>query len=193
MRVKVVLGYIILVCIIAALIGVLVSTYTGRVPEGDYDAVTSDLLLIQQDLDEAEAELAAALANLTATDAELQQVQAELDDLKDSPVIVDVYFEGHGGIARVKSLKFHKYTGAGGTYYIECELEQAGTLPPLANVVDVELYIQRAFIDSVRWIDVTSSGFTIVKPKIRLDTGSTEFVESITLKFVPAFKTFGTT
>ena len=65
-------------------------------------------------------------------------------------------------------------------------------MPPMVNVVDVELHIGGSFVTSERWIDISSTGYSIVKPRVKLDTGSEEPVESVMIKFVPAFKVFGT-
>jgi len=192
MRAGSIFGYIVLLCIIGALAGLVVSNYSDRVPREEYDTVSNGLTQVSQELEQAQEALAEAQANLTAVEAELYEVKAELDDFKSSPVIVEVHLRGHSGIASIESLKLAKYSGEGGTYYVDCDLEQTGNLPPMVNVVDVELHIGGSFITSERWIDVTSTGYTVVKPGVKLDTGSKEPVDSITLKFVPAFKVFGT-
>jgi len=191
MRAGSVFGYIVLLCIIGALAGLVVSGYSDRVPQDEYDTVSNDLAQVRQELENQQEALAAAQANLTAAEAELEELQAELDDIKYNPVIVEVRLTGHSGIASVESLKFARYSGEGGTYYVDCDLEQTGKLPPMVNVVDVELHIGGSFITSERWIDISSTGYTVVKPGVKLDTGSEEPVDSIMLKFVPAFKVFG--
>ena len=126
------------------------------------------------------------------TEEMLTGVQAELDAIKANPPVLEVDFIDIGEITRLTNLKLTREASEGSTYVVECQLELIDELPGLVNVVDVELYIDYRFIDSDRWIDVSSTGFVITKSNIRIDTGLDDFVESITLKIIPAFKVYGT-
>ena len=79
MRAGSVFGYIVLLCIIGALAGLVVSGYSDRVPQDEYDTVSNDLAQVRQELENQQEALAAAQANLTAAEAELEELQAELD------------------------------------------------------------------------------------------------------------------
>jgi len=174
-----------LACIVFVLISLVAASCTTGVSQEEYDRVSSELARTQE-------ELATAKGNLSETEAMLAQAQSELDALRAAPAILEMVFVDRAGIARLTSLKVTKEASEEGTWVVECRLEQTGPLPTMVNVVDVELYIERRFVDSERWIDITSTGFVITKPSIRLDTGIVSFVESIELRVVPAFKVFGT-
>ena len=174
-----------LACIVFVSISLVAASCTTGVSKEEYDRVSSELAQTQE-------ELATTKGNLSETQAMLAQAQSELDALKTTPAILEVVFVDRGGIARLITLKVIKEASDEGTWVVECQMEQTGPLPTLVNVVDVELYIEDRFIDSERWIDISSTGFIVTKPSIRLDTGTDEFVESIELRVVPAFKVFGT-
>ena len=173
-----------LACIVFVLISLVAASCTTGVSQEEYDSRISELAQTQE-------ELATTKGNLSETEAMLAQAQLELEALRLTPATLEVVFVDRGGIARLTFLKVTKEAPED-TWVVECQLEQTGELPTLVNVVDVELYIEDRFIDSERWIDVSSSGFAVTKPSIRLDTGTGEFVESIELRIVPAFKVFGT-
>jgi len=180
-----------LACIVFVLISLVAASCTTGVSQKEYDEVSSELAQTEEELAAAKGNLSEIQAKLSQTEAMLAQSQLELEALRLAPATLEVVFVDRGGIGRLVSLKVTKET-AEGNWVVECHLEQTGPLPTLVNVVDVELYIEDRFIDSERWIDVSSSGFAVTKPSIRLDTGTGEFVESIELRVVPAFKVFGT-
>lgn len=182
----------ILTCTMFLLISLVAVSCTTGVSQEDYDKISSDLAHAQAELAEAEASLAETQATLSETKEMLTEVQAELDAIKANPPVLEVDFIDIGEITRLSNLKLTREASEGSTYVIECQLELIGELPGLVNVVDVELYIDYRFIDSDRWIDVSSTGFVTTKSNIRLDTGLDDFVESITLKIIPAFKVYGT-
>ena len=163
----------------------------GGVSQGEYDKVSTELAQTQEELAEAEASLSEIEGTLAEIEELLAQVQGELDAIKANPPVLEVDFIDIGEIARLTNLSLTKEASEESTYIVECQLDLTGELPGLTNVVDVELYIGDWFIDSDRWIDISSTGFVTTKPNIRLDTGLDDFVESIKLRIVPSFKVFG--
>jgi hypothetical protein len=169
------------VCILILLVSTSCAT---RISQEEYDELDSELKQVQQELIQAEA-------TVSSLQTELTEVQEELDSYKANPPVLEVDFIDIGAVAKLTKLKLSKQASLEGTYIVECELELTGNLPGLYNVVDIELYIQDLFIDSERWIDVSSTGHVTTQSKIQLDTGLEDFVESIKLKLVPSFKVFG--
>ena len=161
------------------------------VSQDEYDTLEADRAQVQRELDSANTIVAELEFALSASQDELSQVQAELDDLEANPPIVEVDFVDVGLVARLTGLKVMKETAANSTYSITVELDLLGDLPRLTNVVDVELYVGLLFVDSQRWIDISSTGFVTTNPTIRLETQLAELPESVQLRVVPAFKVFG--
>ena len=161
------------------------------VSQDEYDRLEADRARVQRELDNANTIVAELEAALSASQDELSQVRAELDDLEANPPIVEVDFVDVGLVARLTGLKVMKETAANSTYSITVELDLLGDLPRLTNVVDVELYVGLLFVDSQRWIDISSTGFVTTNPTIRLETQLAELPESVQLRVVPAFKVFG--
>ena len=161
------------------------------VSQDEYDRLEADRARVQRELDSANTIAAELEAALSASHDELSRVQAELDDLEANPPIVEVDFVDVGLVARLTGLKVMKETAANSTYSITVELDLLGDLPRLTNVVDVELYVGLLFVDSQRWIDISSTGFVTTNPTIRLETQLAELPESVQLRVVPAFKVFG--
>ncbi len=187
MRVKV-----IMICSMLLLTLPFVPGCSTGVSQEKYDAISSDLVQAQAELAETEASLIETQATLSEIEETLTEVQAELDAIRTNPPVLEVDFVDIGAITRLTNLKLTKEAPEDSTYVVECQLELTGELPGTVNVVDIELYIDYKFIDSDRWIDVSSTGFITTMSNIRLDTGLSDFVESITLKIVPAFKVYGT-
>jgi hypothetical protein len=182
----------IVICTIVLLISVTAVGCDTGVSQEEYDRISGELARAQSELSATELSLAETQAALSDAEETLTAVQAELDAIKANPPVLEVSFIDIGEITRLTNLKLTRDIAGNSTYFVECQLELIDELPGLANVVDVELYINNQFIDSERWIDVSSSGYIITKSDIKLDTGLSDFVESITLKIIPAFKVYGT-
>ena len=176
-------------CVLISL--ALTGCQTGITQE-DYDSLGRDLQRAQQELAQTQQSLIQAESAISDLQTTLTETQAERDDCKYNPPVLEVDFVDIGAISKLTNLKLSKQNPPGGTYVVECELELTGELVQLSNVIDVELYIQEAFIDSVRWIDVSSTGHITTQSDIRLDTGLEDLTESIKIKIVPSFKVFGT-
>jgi hypothetical protein len=181
-----------MICTILLLISLAVAGCDTGVSQEEYVRISGDLAQAQSELSAAELSLAETQATLSDTEDTLAEVQAELDAIKANPPVLEVSFLDIGEITRLTNLKLTKDVSEGSTYVVECQLELIDELPGLVNIVDVELYINYQFVDSERWIDVSSTGYITTKSDIRLDTGLSDFVESITLKIIPAFKVYGT-
>jgi hypothetical protein len=178
-------------CAVFISISLIAASCAVSISQEEYDRLGSELAQTEDELALAKAVNSDIEDELMEIQKELDNAQAELDSIKASPPALEIDFIDAGKIAKLINLKVSKDNPQTGTYIIECQLELTGALPGPTNVVDVELYINDRFVDSDRWIDISSTGFLVTKAQSRLDTGMEDLVESIKLKIVPSFKVFG--
>ena len=150
--------------------------------------VQEELRLHKEDLEELVSE---RTAELLQANEQLREAKEKFETLFQAAPLAIEEFDARGRIVSVNPASERIF----GWSLEEVQGRLPSSIPPEYAEESLRVLQQalqgNAFIGADRWIDVTSSGFTLVRPGIQLNTYSAEPVESLTLKFVPAFKVFG--